>query len=126
MALRFISLALSRIALISATCWATGRPGLEGQSMLATVATQAARNSRGGGGGGGGTRGGGRGGGGGGGREAESGCFWRQGQQPVRRRSSAREGVSRMGRNVNCPWSIVNCAFVLGPLSVVRCCRMRA
>src|SRR5439155_23196060 len=36
---------------ISAICWSPERPGLEGQSMLATVATQAARNSRGGRGG---------------------------------------------------------------------------
>src|SRR4051794_4829765 len=51
MPLRFSSTARSRIASISASWRSTLRPGLDGQSMLATVATQAPRNSRGGGGG---------------------------------------------------------------------------
>src|SRR5688572_12612123 len=50
-AFRFIDLARSRIAIASACCCADGRPVLLGQSILATVDTQAARNSRGAGGG---------------------------------------------------------------------------
>src|SRR5688572_24686897 len=51
MALRFIALARSRIWMISSCCSAVLRPGLLGQSMLFTVATQEARNSRAAGGG---------------------------------------------------------------------------
>jgi hypothetical protein len=51
MALRFSRRAASTIALISARCCTLLRPGLLGQSMLATVATHIARNSRGAGGG---------------------------------------------------------------------------
>jgi len=51
MAFRFSALARSRIASTSACCFATGRLLRLGQSMLATVDTQAARNSRGAGGG---------------------------------------------------------------------------
>ena len=51
MVLRFKRTAASRRVTSSYFCSKTLRPGLEGQSMLATVATQAARNSRGGEGG---------------------------------------------------------------------------
>ena len=47
MAFRFIARARSSMLSISAFCCATGRPARLGQSMLATVETQAARNSRG-------------------------------------------------------------------------------
>ena len=40
------STALFRMASNSCFCWSTERPGLEGQSMFPTVATQAPRNSR--------------------------------------------------------------------------------
>src|SRR5215218_8902382 len=82
MALRFRSTALSRMAFISESCWATGRPGLEGQSMLATVATHAARNSR----------------GGGGATEPTGGFFskdWME--RPVRRRAMRGRVMDRMG-----------------------------
>src|SRR5688500_18325134 len=50
-ALRVSAAARARIS-IAARCWsAVERPGLEGQSMFPTVATHAARNSRGAGGG---------------------------------------------------------------------------
>jgi hypothetical protein len=44
-AFKFSSAAVSMIESSSARCCATERPGLEGQSMFATVATQAALNS---------------------------------------------------------------------------------
>src|SRR5215469_13492551 len=47
----FNASARSRMAMSSAFCWAVGRPGLEGQQELPTVATHSARNSRRGGGG---------------------------------------------------------------------------
>src|SRR5450830_44878 len=50
-AFRFNDLARSRIAMASACCLATGKLLRLGQSILATVDTQAARNSRGAGGG---------------------------------------------------------------------------
>src|SRR3954463_13804864 len=50
-ALRFRSAARARIARVSSICWGVERFGEVGQSMLETVATHAARNSRGGGGG---------------------------------------------------------------------------
>src|SRR5699024_7665563 len=46
-ALRFSEAALSIMAVNSSFCLATDRPGSEGQSILATVATQTPRNSRG-------------------------------------------------------------------------------
>src|SRR6188472_4232356 len=51
MALRLISLARSRMRIASAFCSSVESPGLLGQSMLPTVATQTARNSSGAGGG---------------------------------------------------------------------------
>ncbi len=51
MAFKFSVTARSRIIRNSAFCCSTGKPGLDGQSMLPTVATQAPRNSRKGGGG---------------------------------------------------------------------------
>src|SRR5450830_277474 len=50
-AFRFNDLARSRLAMASACCLATGKLLRLGQSILATVDTQAARNSRGAGGG---------------------------------------------------------------------------
>ncbi len=50
-AFRFRSRARSRIAIASRFWTSVESPGFEGQSMFATVATQAARNSRGSGGG---------------------------------------------------------------------------
>jgi hypothetical protein len=47
MALSFICTALSRIVMISAFCLSLLRSRRLGQSMLATVETQVARNSRG-------------------------------------------------------------------------------
>ena len=46
-ALRPSAAARSTICTSSACCTATGKPGALGQSMLATLATQAPRNSRG-------------------------------------------------------------------------------
>src|SRR5699024_289245 len=47
MALRFSDAALSMMAINYFFCLASGNPGLDGQSIFATVATQTPRNSRG-------------------------------------------------------------------------------
>jgi hypothetical protein len=50
-ALSFNRTAVSSSEISSAFCWATLKPGAEGQSLFATVAIHAPRNSRGGSGG---------------------------------------------------------------------------